>query len=164
MQGLDIRLLNEEKAEMLFQSRYKGEFTFAFDDISDSRIIEEKLSLAREYTQKGMRLYVFCGFDRVNRYDKSFWERDIFDVFRRIEILMKYKALPYITRFEKYADSPYRGMYITLARWCNQPNIFRKKSFREMFTDENGSARRYAEEFEAKIPSITPYYDMKFEV
>lgn len=34
-QGLDERILTEEKCEMIFNARYDGDFTFAFDNISD---------------------------------------------------------------------------------------------------------------------------------
>lgn len=163
VQGLDIRLLTEEKAEMLFASRYCGDFIFAFDNIADRDIIEQKLRLANKYTHKNLRFYVFCGFDRSGKYDESFWAQDIRDTFERIGILMRYNALPYITRFHRYTESPYRGMYVTLARWCNQPAQFRKKSFRQFVTSEgeNHSPYRYAASFEQAYPEIAKYYDMK---
>ena len=162
IQGLDIRLLDEEKAEMLFRSKYCGDFIFAFDNIADREIIEWKLQLARQYTDKRLKFYVFCGYDRTGRYDDSFWEQDIRDTFERIGVLIKYHALPYITRFSRYTESPYRGMYVTLARWCNQPSLFWKKSFRRFVTDqgEKHSAYRYAADYEKRFPYIAEYYDM----
>lgn len=162
-QGLDIRLLDAEKADMLFHSRYCGDFIFAFDNISDRKAIEEKLRLARQYTNRNLKFYVFCGFDRQDKWDETFWKRDVEEVFERIEILMRYNALPYLTRYYRYKDSPYRGMYITLARWCNQPKLFRKKSFREMVMDEgmNRSPYRYAAFYEQENPAISRFYDMK---
>ena len=105
---------------------------------------------------------MFCGFDRTGRYDESFWEQDIRDTFERIGILMKYHALPYITRFSRYTESPYRGIYVTIARWCNQPSLFWKKSFRRFVTDqgEKHSAYRYAADYEKRFPYIAEYYDM----
>ncbi len=162
VQGLDIRLLNDEKAEMLFQSRYSGDFIFAFDNIADRVMIEEKLRLARWYTGRNLKFYVFCGFDRTGQWDKSFWEQDIRETFERISILVKYQALPYITRYSRYTESPYRGMYIDLARWCNQPGQFRRKTFRQFVMDGNPShsSYHYAAEFEKKYPYIAKYYDM----
>jgi len=32
---------------------------------------------------------------------------------------------------EPWKESEYRSMYVTLARWANQPNIFKKMSFRQ---------------------------------
>lgn len=166
-QGLDERLLTEEKCKMILNSKYKNAPTFAFDKITDKDIIIKKLDLWRSLdTKKTLTFYVLCGFDKNNKYDEKFWKQDIIDTFERIKILMKYRCLPYIMRFEKYNNSPYRGMYINLARWCNQPTYFKKKSFREFcFMKENkGSTMRYYEEFRRIYPEIDKeYFDLKFE-
>ena len=44
---------------------------------------------------------------------------------------MEYGCLPYIMRFEKYKESRFKSLYTQLARWCNQPNFFKKMSFRQ---------------------------------
>ncbi len=108
-QGLDERILTDEKCELLFNSRYDGDYIFAFDNVEDYDLIEKKLQLLRRYTNKCPKFYVFCGFDRKDIWDEKFWEQDISDVFKRIELLMKYHCLPYIMRFNKYEESPYRG-------------------------------------------------------
>ena len=41
---------------------------------------------------------------------------------------MKYGCLPYVMRYKDFENSPYRGTYINLASWCNQPHQFKKKS------------------------------------
>lgn len=133
-QGLDERLLTNEKIVDLFECKTDGDLIFAFDNIEDREIIEEKLKMIRllyPNSKKKIKFYTFVGCDRNDTYDDEFWKQDIIDCFRRIEILMHYKCIPYITRFEKYTKSPYRGMYVNLARWCNQPSFFKKKSFRE---------------------------------
>lgn len=170
-QGLDERLLTDEKCKMLFNSNYDGDFTFAFDNIADYAIIEKKLQLLRKYTNKIPKFYVFCGFDRSNKWDSDFWKQDLWDIFRRIELLMKYKCLPYIMRFNRYIESPYKGMYITLARWCNQPSFFKKKSFREFVyfhkldSGNEHSAIRYLKQIEYDIPELAEkFFDMKYEV
>lgn len=166
-QGLDIRLLTEETIVLFKDCKYYSDYIFAFDNIADRDIIERKLSLWRNHIpKKSTKLYVFCGFDRDNKWDNDFWKQDIIDVFERIIILMKYNCVPYIMRYNKYEESPYRGMYITLARWCNQPSMFKKKSFREYCHNTKGvgdSAGRYADDFEAKFPEIAAkYYDVHF--
>lgn len=166
-QGLDERLLNEEKCKMLLNSKYIGSLIFAFDNIEDKNIIIDKLELLRKLDQKKIPMfYVLCGFDRENKYNEEFWKQDIIDTFERIKILMKYKCIPYIMRFEKYKDSPYRGMYINLARWCNQPSFYKKKSFREFCNMEgNGKATlKYYNQFRKIYPEIDKeYFDLKFE-
>lgn len=143
-QGLDERLLDDEKCEVLFSSRYDGDIIFAFDNVDDFDLIEKKLKLIRRHTNKIIKFYVLVGFDRSGRYDESFWDADIRDAFKRIDLLRDYKCLPYIMRFNRYEESPYRGIYVTLARWCNQPSFFKKKSFREFSqTKGNDAAARY---------------------
>lgn len=165
-QGMDERIMNDEKCEMLFKSKYDSVFTFAFDNIEDAPIIEKKLQLIRKYTNKTPMFYVLCGFDRNNKYDKDYWKQDIIDTFERIKILMKYKCLPYIMRFNKYEESPYRGIYINLARWCNQPSFFKKKSFRQYceMNGENSSTMRYMNGLETDYPEIAKeYFDLRFD-
>lgn len=166
-QGLDERLLTVEKVEELFSCKTEGDLIFAFDNIEDREVIEEKLKMIRLLypdSKKTLKFYTFVGCDRSNVYDEEFWVQDIFDCFKRIEILMHYKCIPYITRFERYNESPFRGMYINLARWCNQPSFFKKKSFRE-FCEANGeksSCYKYMKDFEVLHRNITHYYDLKF--
>lgn len=84
---------------------------------------------------------------------------------------MRHQCLPYIMRFEKFEDLKNRGMYINIARWCNQPAFFKKKSFREFClanqnpkSDKVCASVRYMNEFEKEHPKIAEkYFDMKFE-
>ena len=163
-QGLDERLLTPEKCEMLFRSKYDGQYIFAFDNIADYDLIEQKLKLIRQYTDVVIRFYVFCGFDRSGRWT-DFWYQDIVDVFRRIELLMKYRCIPYIMRFIRYTESPYRGIYVTLARWCNQPSQFKKVSFRE-FCAKRSDTQKYLDEFlsNTKFEQEYPHFlNMRFK-
>jgi len=129
-QGLDERLLTDEKCEMLFNSNYDGDLTFAFDNISDYDLIQSKLHLIRKYAPtKSIKFYVLVGFESTDA-------EDIANAFKRIELLMQYKCLPYIMRYQDknrtpWKDSKYKGMYVSMARWGNQPSIFKKMSFRQ---------------------------------
>lgn len=159
-QGLDERLLTDEKCELLCRSKYDGPITFAFDNVADYNLIRKKLEMIRAHTDKQFTFYVLCGYESQDA-------RDIESIFVRIRLLMQYGCIPYIMRFEKYKSCPYRGMYTTLARWCNQPSFFKKKSFREYAEIGNGpggAAARYAEEFEQQHPEIAAkYFDMKWD-
>ena len=163
-QGLDERILTDEKCELLFKSKYDGDYIFAFDNIADYDLIERKLQLLRKYTDKFPKFYVFCGFDREDRWDADFWRQDIFDMMKRIELLMRYHCLPYIMRFERYEGSPYQGVYKTVAAWCNQPSFFKKKSLREfgIVSGSNSARNRYIVDFEKKYPEFKEYMDMKW--
>ena len=167
-QGLDERLLTEEKIRVLFkESKWIGDYIFAFDNIKDKKLIENNLNLIRDYTNKNVMFYVFCGFNHSNpdHYDDEFWKQDIIDTLERIKILMKYKCLPYIMRYKDYELSPYRGMYINFARWCNQPSFFKRKSFREFCIAHglNSGCYKYMSDFEKLYPEeAKQYFDLKF--
>ena len=175
-QGMDERILTPERCEVILNSKYIGDYIFAFDDIDDKHIIERKLEMwSRKKkilsNKKTTKFYVLCGFDKNNKYDEEFWIQDIVDAFERIKLLMKYGAVPYIMRYEKWEESPYRGTYVNLSRWCNQPSFYKKKSYRE-FCQANqdrtksgiSAPMKYLNELEEKCPDIaSKYFDMKFE-
>lgn len=164
-QGLDERLLDDEKCRELFSARYDNAYTFSFDNLADAGVIERKLALARKYTDAFLRFYCFCAFDRADVWDMGFWISDIFGLLKRVEILMKHKCLPYVMRFGRYKESPFRGMYVTIARWANQPGLFKKKSLRE-YGEMNGrqsACFRYLDDFERRFPGAAYFYDLKFE-
>lgn len=188
-QGCDERLLTDEKCEILFnKSKWIGDRIFAFDNIKDREVIERKLQMIRRHTNDQIKFYTFCGYnhDNIGVYDEEFWVKDIEDLFERIKILMTYGCLPYVMRYKDYELSPYRGIYITVASWCNQPSFFRKMSFEEFskargMSNENykkykmdfesylidgnkrGSCWRYYDEFEEKYPDIAAkYFHMKW--
>lgn len=172
-QGMDIRLITDDVAKLLVSCRYDEDYIFAFDNIQDKSIIEDKLKTWKKYNiTKGMntKLYVFCGFDRGNNYDIDFWKQDIVDVFERIRILMKYNCKPYIMRFNKYEESPYRGMYINIAQWCNQPQFYSKISYRGMCEKDNerkggnSATIRYNNHFEQENPEIAKrFFDLSLQ-
>lgn len=161
-QGLDERLLTHEKLECLRNCKLDGDLIFAFDNLADKNIITSKLELLRIFfpTKKNIKFYVLCGFDRNGKYDKEFWINDIHSVFERIKILANYGCKPYIMRFAKYKESPFKGTYINLASWCNQPNIYAHYSYqdyclekdRQLHDDKKSSTYRYYEEF---LPYMT---------
>lgn len=133
-QGLDVRLLDEERAEILFASKYDGDFIFAFDDVKDAPLIEEKLQLMARYLNlksNRVKFYVLCGYDRTGKYDETFWERDLQGVLDRAELLKSYGCLPYVMRHKNYRNAPNPQLYSLLSRWGNQPHMFLKKSFAE---------------------------------
>jgi len=171
-QGLDERILTDEKCQMLFNSKYDGDFTFAFDKISDYDIIHEKLKLISKYKKKkSVKFYVLVGYDSVDA-------KDIENAFIRIDLLLRYGCLPYIMRFQNKNDTPwkqskYRALYVAIARWCNQPSIIKKMSFRQFCEanqkykkDKNTicSTLKSMQEFESDFPDIAKkYFDVRME-
>ena len=131
-QGMDIRLMTDEKARLLCSVKYYGDYIFAFDhyrldDSKEKKQVEQTLrglDVWTKYCTRETKLYVLVAFDSQD-------EKDIEGTFYRIKTLMEYGCLPYIMRFEKYKDSRFKSLYTQLARWCNQPNFFKKMSFRQ---------------------------------
>lgn len=168
-QGLDERILTDKMCKELFNCKYDGDYIFAFDNVADYDLIEKKLQLIRQHTNTVLKFYTFCGFDRNDKWDITFWRQDLWDLWKRIELLMKYQCVPYIMRFNRYEESPYRGTYINLAAWCNQPNAFKKKSYREFVAYQQSrhqkecSETRYLKQVETDMPDLAEkYFDIKF--
>lgn len=146
-QGLDERLLTPEIVREMNTWKYKREFIFAFDNIEDRAIIENKLKMIYEVCpdfKKGCKFYVFCGYDRAEIYDDEFWKKDIEDLFERIVILARYGAKPYVMRHENVYKTEYSGLYSAIAAWCNQPNIFKTFSFRQFSQCRGMTKKGYA--------------------
>lgn len=166
-QGLDIRIMQKRQMEKIFAGKLDERIFFAFDDIRDRDIIIRKLEQLRETVSLGrkMIMYVLCGFDRKGLWKEEFWVQDIRDTLERVRILMCYGCLAYIMRYEKCWQSPYRGMYITISRWCNQPAQYTKKSLREFCISqgEQSASYHYLAEFEKLYPELAEYFDMKYE-
>lgn len=171
-QGLDERLLTDDKCKLLFSGVYDGDFTFAFDNIKDYDLIHQKLKLIRRYHAKNnVKFYVLVGYESTD-------EKDIENCFKRIQLLFKYSCLPYVMRYQNKNDTPwknskYRSLYVTIARWANQPSIVKKMSFRQ-FCEANqlrhkttgtlSSSMNSMTEFEKEYPKIAKkYFDMRFE-
>lgn len=129
-QGLDFRMLNDDKMEVLKTLNYDGDFIFAFDNIEDKNVIIKNLKKWNKIVNKQCRFYVFCGFENLEN------DKDIIDMLERIKILMEHKHIPYVMRHENYINSKHKELYINIARWCNQPSFFKSKSFRE-FAEAN---------------------------
>lgn len=171
-QGLDERVLTDEKCELLFSAKYDGDYTFAFDNIADYDLIQNKLQMIRKHTSaRNIKFYVLVGFERTDAFD-------IENCFKRLALLMKYQCLPYIMRYQDknckpWMESENRGMYIAIARWGNQPGMYKKMSFRR-FCEENQklhktkgtncSSYQAMLDFEKNHPEIAQkYFDLCYE-
>ncbi|ORT99296.1 hypothetical protein D081_2025 [Anaerovibrio sp. JC8] len=171
-QGMDERVLDDEQCELLFSSKYDGDFTFAFDNVSDYELIHRQLKRISKYRskRKGIMFYVLVGFESTDA-------KDIENAFIRIDLLLRYGCLPYIMRYRSKNDTPwknskYRSMYVTIARWCNQPSIIKKMSFRDFCNANQAlhktkgtlcSSMKALTDFEKEYPEIAAkYFDVRF--
>ena len=148
-QGMDFRLLDKRKMDIIFNSNYyshssdqqKGAriFHFAFDNYADRKHIESNLDIY--YKNKGyafkVTFYVLSGFDRANKYTDLFWKKDFEEMLLRCKILFKYNAYPYIMLHENYKLSPYKRMYERLRLILNTPMKYTNKTIKEAIIQSN---------------------------
>lgn len=115
-QGLDIRMMTKEKAEMLSQIKIDA-IHFAWDRYEDKPIIQPKFKMFREMSNvsaHNLQVYVLCG-DR----EKRIREEDL----ERIYWLRENGYAPYVTLYDK--DNLPRGHELRrLQRWVNMRAIF----------------------------------------
>lgn len=179
-QGLDERILNEDRAEMLSKVPYHGDFIFAFDQWKDRDLIERKLKIWKRYCPtKATKFYLFCGY-KLTAYDDEKIFTDIYYLFRRIQILMSFGCLGYVMRHADYENHRLGNIYTQVARWCNQPQFYKKMSFEEFvfrnqsYQEEHSLSKKtcktlatysdFKNTFAHKWAEIEPLFKMKYEL
>jgi hypothetical protein len=113
-QGLDIRLMTEEKAEMIKRIKTKN-IHFAWDRYDDYEKIVPKFQMFKEITQmrfQKLGVYVLCGFDTT-------FEQDL----ERVYKLRDMGFNPYVMLYNKEA-LPKSSKLRKLQRWVNNRIIF----------------------------------------
>ena len=178
-QGLDERVLDEERAIALSKSRYHGDFIFAFDQWKQHDLIERKLKIWKRHCKKTTKFYLFCGYELTEDDDDKLFE-DVYYLFRRIQILMSYGCLGYVMRHADYENHRLGNIYTQIARWCNQPQFYKKMSFEEFilrnqsYQEEHSSStktckslatyREFKRTYLDKWKKIKPLFQMKYEL
>ena len=123
-QGLDIRLMTEEKAEMIKKLKIK-ELHFAWDRYEDKDIVVPKFKMFKELTNIDIRkliVFVLCG-DK----EKRVLETDL----ERIYTLREMGYWAYVMLYDK-ENIPKGHELRKLQRWVNNRFIFAKcKTFEE---------------------------------
>lgn len=171
-QGLDLRLIRQEHIDKLARVKYNGPFIFAFDHIEDSARIVSRLELWTRSISHRTMCYVLTAYDPRHTMDQSedLRDRELRDIsgtFERIRILLGFKVYPYVTKFEDYRISEYKGVYDQLARWCNQPAMLKRMSFRQFCELGNGgkvnASRASLRKLQRDAPGIVEQYaDLKW--
>lgn len=113
-QGLDIRLMTEEKAEALKHIKTKR-IHFAFDRYEDADEILPRLKVFRDRTNirpRDIVVYVLCGFDTT-------LEQDLERIYKIREIGFS----PYVMLYDK-EHIPKRDNLRRLQRWVNARQAF----------------------------------------
>lgn len=115
-QGLDIRLMTKEKAEMLKKIKIK-QVHFAWDQYEDRKMILPRFQLFKDITgwdKRKMGVYVLTNFNTTHEQDLE-----------RIYLLKDLGYWPYVTIFEK-EKLPKGHITRKLQRWVNMRAIFEK--------------------------------------
>jgi hypothetical protein len=104
-QGLDIRLMTDEKAKAITSIRHKDRIKFAWDLMKYEKQVMQGIEVMTQYCS-GSRLkcYILCGFNTA-------FEEDMY----RFEKLRKLKILPYVMVFNDKKDIRLKHF----ERWVN---------------------------------------------
>lgn len=121
-QGLDVRLLDEENAQLLGKLKVMFHHTFAFDDWKYLPIMEKKAPLFKLIRKTPWRIRFFV---YVNP------NMPLMEIVWRLEWLREHECLPYVMRDISCWGSKYQYFYTDLASWCNSVRMFAKKTFFE---------------------------------
>lgn len=120
-QGIDIRMMTEEKAEMIKQLKIKR-IHFAWDRYEDKELIVPKFKMFRDITKfTRAKLTVFC----LVNFNTTF-EQDL----ERVEILKSLDYQPYVMIYDKEHIDRNSNVYKLFA-WCNAPMYFNSCTFDE---------------------------------
>lgn len=133
-QGLDIRMMTEEKAKMLSQIKLDA-IHFAWDRYEDKDIICPKFEEFRKHSKiraKDLQVYTLCG-DK----ERAVREEDLY----RIYWLRDHGYAPYVMIYDK--DHLSSGHELRqLQRWVNMRAVFWKvKRFEDYKKQKNGRPR-----------------------
>jgi hypothetical protein len=117
VQGLNIRILKDEQAELLGKCRYYNSnfnsryLTFAWDRFQDGKLIFEGLDRLERYgiPPTHTQFFVLVGFDSTHEQNMD-----------RVTRLWDRGALPYVMPYDKF--NPYQKAF---TRWVNHRAIFK---------------------------------------
>jgi hypothetical protein len=110
IQGMDIRILDEEIAGRLADLKWSGQLHFAFDRIQDEPAIRRGIQLLQDAgirTRHDVSVYVLVGFDSTEEEDK-----------RRCRLLKDLGVTPFVMQYKR---TPWTRR---VAWWANRPQVF----------------------------------------
>lgn len=129
-QGVDIRLMTEEKAEYIEQVK-TSMIHFAWDRYEDKDVILPKLKMFREISTKNFRnltVYCLCNFGSTIEQD-----------FERVYTLRELGFAPYVMLYDK-AHLPKGHILLKLQRWVNNRYLFwATERFEDVYPKSRGT-------------------------
>lgn len=134
-QGLDCRLLDEDKVKLLGQIKIRP-LRLAFDNCSEDGRIQKSIQLAQKYGFKDIRVYVLYNSDEKNDTPEYFYYR--------INEINKLGALAYPMRFRSLDSA--NGQYVS-TNWDNR--LLRGLKLTLMFYYTKGMISKSREAFKS---------------
>ena len=127
IQGLDIRLIDDEQCEILNQLKHYHRIKFAWDNPRDN--IDDKIELLLDYMNYSkLMCYVLIGF----------WSTVEEDIYRVNHLWDNYKIDSFIMPYDKFNE-----YQMKFARWVNNKILFRTRSFEEYLDGYHHSKEEY---------------------
>jgi hypothetical protein len=138
VQGLNIRILKDEQAELLALCRYRSSkfnmhrLTFAWDRFQDRQLIIDGIERCKRYGIKpeNMQFFVLIGFDTTP-------EQDLY----RVKFLQDQGCYPFAMPYNKF--DPYQKRF---TRWVNHKAVFRNVPFDQYDVSLKNNRRQIAQE------------------
>lgn len=128
-QGMDFRLLNEKRIQLMSETPQYGKtgkisqstYYFAFDNIADKKRIDKVMQIWNGNMKRSVATWMYCitGFDRTGKYENGFFKQDYEDLIFRVNYLYKNRIRPYIMIHEDCKNSPFYGKIKTLKMFTN---------------------------------------------
>jgi hypothetical protein len=123
VQGLNIRIITEEQAELLARCRYTNSkfnqryLTFAWDRFNDGKLIEKgrRICNDRGIPSERMQFFVLIGFDTTEEQD-----------YERVMTLREWGCMPFVMPYNR--SDPYQRSF---ARWVNNRAVFNVCSWKD---------------------------------
>ena len=117
-QGLDIRLINDNNADLLSMLNVKPHYRFAWDDIKDEKHILKGIQILKDHGIDRSCFYVLVGFDSSKNDDLY-----------RLNRLKELDQRAYVQRFMENVYGI--RWYNDLSAWANQRKYFMKFTFEQ---------------------------------
>lgn len=115
--GYDLRLLDDEKCEMLKKTKFVGKLHFAWDRMKDETKILKGLELLRKWKTRGS-IYVLIGYDTTEKEDLYRCQK-IIDL-GHTPYIMPFNQSKREKRFKRFIDSFMWRKYKTIKEaWKN---------------------------------------------
>lgn len=101
--GLDVRLMDSDKARAIKKTKFAGRLHFAWDRMQDEELITKGLKFLDKFNIKA-RFYVLIGFDTT--VEENIHRCQILIDHDQVPYCMPYTDIPIVKNFKSFMNSP----------------------------------------------------------